>query len=81
MQKRGSVNEFNGRRQLVMAGTVIADQFGAREGEHRPHPLAPARNQMTGKRRNQRNFALHLVEDDGVDRVHGTGRQAQHGRQ
>jgi hypothetical protein len=50
----------------------------ARDRKHGPHPLATAGDEVTGKRRNQRDFALHPLEDHGVDGVHTRGGQRQH---
>ena len=73
MQQRGGVDELDRRGELVVARAVVADELGARERQHRPHALSAARDQVPGQRGNQRNLALHPVEDDRVDRVHRRG--------
>ena len=47
---------------------LVAEQSRARERQHRPHALAAAGDQVAGERRDQRDLALHAVEDDRVDR-------------
>jgi len=54
----------------VMAVPMIATQLSADDRQHRAHPLTTARNQMAGKRRDQRYLALHPLKDDRINRIH-----------
>ena len=54
----------------------IAEQRGARERQHRPHALAAAGDQVAGELGDQRDLALHPLEDDRVDVVHVARRRA-----
>ena len=67
-QGRG-VDELDRGGELVMAGAGIIEQPGAGERQHRPHPLAAAGDQMAGELGDQRDVALHPLEDDRVDMV------------
>ena len=58
-----------------MAGAAVAEQRCAAEREHRAHALAAAGDQVAGKLGDQRDLALHAVEDDGVHAVHVVGDQ------
>jgi hypothetical protein len=78
MQQGGGVDEFDRRGELVVARALVADQFRPGERQHRPHALAAAADQVPGQRRDQRDLALHPVEDHGVDRIHRRCRQRQH---
>ena len=79
-QGRG-VNELHRCGQLVMASALIAAQLRPGDRQHRAHALAAAGNQMTGQSRDQRDLALHLVKDYGIDVVHARCCQGKHGRQ
>ena len=52
-----------------MARALVIEQRRAGQGEHRPHPLAAAGDQMAGELRDQRHFALHPVQDHRIDLV------------
>ena len=71
-QGRG-VDELDRRGELVMARSRVAEQARRRECQHRPHALAAAGDQMAGKLGDQRDLALHPLEDDGIDAVHVGG--------
>ena len=77
-QGRG-VDELDRGGELVVARAGVAEQRGAGEGQHRPHPLAAAGDQVAGELGDQRDLALHPLEDDGVDAVH-VGRDQRHHR-
>ena len=47
----------------------IIEQPRAGQGQHRPHPLAAAGDEVAGQLGDQRHLALHPVEDDRVDVV------------
>ena len=81
VQKRRGVDEFDRGGELVMARALVADELGPGERQHRPHPLAAARDQMPGERRDQRDFALHPLEDHRVDGVHRGGGKIEDRRQ
>ena len=70
VQQGGGVDELDCSGELVMAVAGVAEQRRGRERQHRPHPLAAAGDQMARKLRDQRDLALHAVEDDGIDAVH-----------
>src|SRR5581483_3491134 len=59
VEKRRCMNELDRSGELVMASAWIAEQGAAAEGQHRPHPLAAAGDEMAGKLRDQRDLALH----------------------
>src|ERR1051326_4315145 len=61
-----------------MARAGIAEQAGAGERQHRPHPLSAAGNQVAGELGDERNLALHALEDHGVDAVHVGGDERHH---
>ena len=73
------VDEFDRRGELVVAGAGITEQGRGGERQHRPHALSAAPDQMTGKLGDQRDLALHALEDDGVDAVH-VARDERHQR-
>jgi hypothetical protein len=70
MEQRRGMDELDCCGELVVASAGISEQGPAGERQHRPHPLAAARDQVTGKLGDERDLALHAVEDDGVDAVH-----------
>ena len=76
-QSRG-VDELDRRGELVVARAGVAEQRGAGERQHRPHPLAAAGDQMARELGDQRDLALHALEDDGVDAVHVGGDERHH---
>ena len=67
-QGRG-VDELDRGGELVVARAGIIEQPGAGQGQHRPHPLAAAGDQVAGELGDQGDVALHAIEDDGVDMV------------
>ena len=69
VEQGGGVDELDRGGELVVAGAAIIEQAGAGQGQHRPHPLAAAGDEMAGKLRDQGDVALHPIEDDGVDMV------------
>jgi hypothetical protein len=73
------VDELDRGRQLVMASARIVEEPGAGERQHGPHPLPSARDQMTGKRGDQRDFRLHSVEDGLINLSH-VARDKRHDR-
>ena len=77
-QGRG-VDELDRRGELVVARSGVAEQACAGERQHRPHALAAAGDQVAGKLGDQRDLALHPLEDDGIDAVH-VGRDERHQR-
>ncbi len=78
VQQRGGMDELDRGGELVVARAVIADQLRPGERQHRAQPLASARDQVTRKARDKRNFALHPIEDHGVDRVHSRRGEREH---
>ena len=68
-QGRG-VDELDRGGELVVARAGIAEQGAAGDRQHRPHALAAAGDQVPGQLGDQRDLALHPLEDDGVDAVH-----------
>ena len=76
-QSRG-MDELDRRGELVVARAGVAEQCGAGERQHRPHALATAGDQMARELGNQRDLALHALEDDGVDAVHVGGDERHH---
>ena len=76
-QGRG-VDELDRGGELVVARAGVVEQSRAREGQHRPHALAAAGDQMAGELGDQRHLRLHPLEDDGVDGVHVGRGQRQH---
>ena len=78
MQQRGGVDEFYRGSQLVMPVPLIPYQMRARERQHRTQSFAAAGNQMSGQCGDQRDFALHPVDDHGVHRIHARSSQPQH---
>ena len=77
VEQRRGVDELDRGGEPVVARAGIAEQLRARERQHRPHPLAAARDQMPGELGDQRDFGLHPVEDHRVDRVHVARDQAR----
>src|SRR4051794_31868452 len=73
------MDELDRRSELVMPRSGVAQQRGAGERQHRPHALAAARDQVPGELGDQRDLALHPLEDDGVDAVH-VARDERHQR-
>ena len=73
-QGRG-VDELDRGGELLVAGAAVAEQRSAAERQHRPHALAAAGDQVAGELRDQRDLALHPLEDDRVDAVHVVGDQ------
>ncbi len=63
------MDELDRGGELVMARARIIEQPRAGEGQHRPHPLAAAGDQVAGELGDQRDVALHPLEDDRVDMV------------
>ncbi len=78
MEQRRGVDELDRGGELVMAGAGVAEQVGASEREHRPHPLAAAGDQMAGQFGDQRDLALHALENHRVDAVHVSRDQPDH---
>ena len=76
-QGRG-VDEFDcGGEHMVAAAGILA-QGGAGAGQHRPHPLATAGDQVTRKLRNERHLALHSSKNDLIYGIHvGSGQGDQ----
>ena len=79
VQQRRGVDEFHRRGQPVMSCALVAAQLRPGDRQHRPQPLTPARDQVAGERGDQRNLALHAIEDHRVHAVHARGGQRQHG--
>ena len=65
-----SVDELDRGGELVVAGAGIAQQICAGERQHRAHALAAAGDQMPRELGDQRDLALHPLEDDGVHAIH-----------
>src|SRR3546814_6551668 len=61
-----------------MAVPRIVEQLAARQCQHRAHPLAAARDQVTRKLGDQRHFGLHPVENDRIHLVHVGGDERHH---
>src|SRR5690242_2053944 len=64
------MDEFNGRSESDMAIAAIAAEPRRGEGEHRPQPLAPGRDDVPGELRDERDRAAHALEDERVDALH-----------
>ena len=73
VEQRRGMDELDRGGELVVARSGIAEQGAAGERQHRPHALAAAGDQVSGKLGDQRDLALHPLEDDGVDAVHVAG--------
>ena len=69
------MDEFDRRCQLMVARSLVTDQRGPCQRQHRAQALPPAGDEMSGKPRDQRYLALHPVEDHAVDGVHARCRQ------
>ena len=78
MKQGRGVDELDRGGELVVARSGVAEQARAGERQHRPHALSAAGNQVAGKLGDQRDLALHPLEDDGVDAVHVGGDQRHH---
>jgi hypothetical protein len=78
VEEGGSVDELDRGGKPVVPGAGIIEQSGAGQGQHRPHPLAAAGDQMTSELGNQGDVALHPVENDGIDVVEVGGDQLDH---
>ena len=74
------VDELDRGGELVVARAGVAEQACAGERQHRPHALAAAGDQVAGELRDQRDLALHPLEDDGIDAVHVRARPAPSAR-
>ena len=55
VEQGGGVDELDRGGELVVAGALIIEQPGAGEGQHRPHPLAAAGDQVAGELGDQRD--------------------------
>ena len=64
MQQRGGVDELDRRRQRDVTLAAIAAQPRRREGQHRPQPLAAGGDDVAGQLRDERDRALHTLEDE-----------------
>ena len=78
MQQRCRMNKFHRRRELILPAARIIEQRRRRERQHRPHPLAPAGNQMAGQFWNKRDLRLHAIENHSVDLIHPRGHKRDH---
>ena len=78
-QGRG-VDELDRGGQLVVARSWVSKQACASERQHRPHALAAAGDQVAGELGDQRDLALHALEDDGIDAVHVGGDERRSSR-
>src|SRR3546814_20810803 len=67
-QGRG-VDELDRGGKLAVAAARIVEKLRRGERQHRPHPFAPAGDQMAGEFGDQRDFRLHAVENDRIDVV------------
>ena len=76
-QGRG-MDELDRGGELVVARAGVAEQVGAGERQHRPHALAAAGDQVAGELRDQRDLALHPLEDHRIDPVHVLGDERDH---
>src|SRR5713101_2095793 len=63
------MDELDGRSERDLPAPAVSTQPRAAEREHRPEPLSAARDEMTGKLRNQRYRALHALDDQLVDAI------------
>ena len=59
-----------------MPAPSISAEASATESQHRPQPLAAARNDMAGKLRDQCHRALHALDYQLVDLLQLTTKQA-----
>ena len=67
VQQGRGVDELDRGGECYVAAAAIATQPRATQGKHRPQPLAAAGNDMAGKLWNQRNRAMHALDDQPVD--------------
>src|SRR5262249_33621499 len=70
MQKRGGVDELDGRREPLMAKALVTAKPRGGHGQHRPQTLASSGDQMSGKLRDERHRTLHALQDQLIDRGH-----------
>ena len=70
MQQRRGMDKLHRRRQLMVPFPGIIEQARTGQGQHRPHPLATACDQMPGQFGDQGDFRLHPVKDDRIHLVH-----------
>ena len=73
------MNEFDRSGKLVVARAAVSDQLCTREREHGAQAFASPGNQVSCECGDERNLALHPVEDDLVYLVHARGSQFEHG--
>src|SRR5260221_9300018 len=68
MQQSRGMDELDGGRQgdVTLAGAVTAEA-GRRQGQHRAKPLAAGGDDVAGELRDERDGALHALEDEGID--------------
>ena len=78
VEQCGGVNELDRGGELVMPRPGVVEQRSAREGQHRPHPLAAPGDQVAGELGDQRDLRLHPLEDHRIDRVHVGRSQRDH---
>ena len=50
--------------------SLIAAKLGGCQGQHRAHALATCSDKVACQLRDQRNFAVHVVDDDLIDALH-----------
>jgi hypothetical protein len=67
MQQGRGMDEFDAGGQRDVTVALEAAELGRGEGEHRPQALAAGRDEVSGELRDERDRALHVVDDDLVD--------------
>jgi hypothetical protein len=75
VQQRGRVHEFNGGRELDVAGAGIIGEPRHGEGEHRAQPLAAGRDQVVGDLGNHRDLRSGARQYGRIDAVHVGGHE------
>jgi hypothetical protein len=78
MQQRRGVHEFDGGREIDMAGAAISGEHGGRQRQHRPQALAARRDQVVRDLRNHGHFRAGAAQNQFVDLSEvGTNQAAQ----
>ena len=78
VEQGGGMDELDRGGELVVPHSGIIEQPRAGQGQHRPHALAAAGDEMAGELGDQGHLALHPLEDDGVDMVEVGRDQLEH---
>jgi hypothetical protein len=61
------MNKLNTGSKAFVALAVIAAHSGRRQSHHRAKAFATSGNEITGKLRNERNRAIHQVDDQRIN--------------